>query len=332
MRDSKITISDIAEALGVSKTTVSRAISGKGRIGEDTKVRIMQYIEEHDYIPNVIAKGLAQQRTYTIAVVWPGDYNAVDLPFFQRCMFGMNEITSALGYDIIVSILVGDDLSNLKRIVENRKVDGVILMRTMLNDIPAAYLKNTNIPFVAIGSTADTDIIQIDNDNYEACKELTSILIGKGMRRMALIGGSTNHIITNTRYKGFMDAFETAGIEVDEDLIYLDIDSLLKVDAILEDLLKKKIDAVICMDDDIAGKVIAKCRNGNIRIPQDLRIASFYYSSLLENATPSVTSLNFNDRNLGAVAARTLLEIIDGKTPGNQMLGNYEVILKESTK
>ena len=71
----KITISDIAEALQVSKTTVSRAISGKGRISEETRLKVLEYIEEKDYKPNVIAKGLAQQRTYNIGLVIPGDCN-----------------------------------------------------------------------------------------------------------------------------------------------------------------------------------------------------------------------------------------------------------------
>ena len=64
-----ITIADVAEALGVSKTTVSRAISGKGRIGEATRERVRAYIEEHDYQPNVIAKGLAQSKTFNICGV-----------------------------------------------------------------------------------------------------------------------------------------------------------------------------------------------------------------------------------------------------------------------
>ena len=69
-----ITISDVAEALGVSKTTVSRAISGKGRIGAATRKRVLEYIQEHDYKPNVIARGLAQSKTFNICVVMPGDY------------------------------------------------------------------------------------------------------------------------------------------------------------------------------------------------------------------------------------------------------------------
>ena len=84
-----ITIADVAEALGVSKTTVSRAISGKGRIGEATRERVLAYIEEHDYQPNVIAKGLAQSKTFNICVVMPEHYGMSDLTFFQDCLFGI---------------------------------------------------------------------------------------------------------------------------------------------------------------------------------------------------------------------------------------------------
>ncbi len=332
MPDDKITIDDVARALGISKTTVSRAISGKGRVGVDTKAKVMEYIEKHNYRPNVMARALAQQRTFNIGVVWPDDYNAVDLPFFQRCMIGMSEITSSFGYDIVVSLIAGGDISGLRRIIENHKVDGVILTRTMVNDAPAEYLKEAGIPFVAIGKTTDPDIISVDNDNYDACKELTSILLAKGLRKLALIGGSTNHYITRTRYEGFAAAFEELKLDIDQNLIYLDVDNNLRVAGIIKSLLKKNIDGVICMDDSIAGEVIARCRDEHIKIPEDLRVASFYNSSLLDSTIPSVTSLNFNDKNLGAEAARILLAIIDGENVQNKMLRNYEVILKESTK
>ena len=332
MGDSKITIDDIARELGISKTTVSRAISGKGRVGDETRSRVLQYIEEHNYKPNMMARALAQQKTYNIGVVWPDDYNAVDLPFFQRCMIGMSEVTSSYGYDIVVSLITGDDISGLKRIIDNHKVDGIILTRTLVHDRPARFLKESGIPFVAVGSSDDADIITVDNDNFSACTELTSILIAKGLKRLALIGGSTGHIITRTRSDGFMEAFKEAGINVDPSLVYLDVENVSKVGTILKELLKKNIDGVICMDDNLAGEVIARCRDEHIRIPEELRLASFYNSSILESAVPSVTSLNFNDRNLGAVAAKTLLDLIDNGHTSSRMLSNYEVVLKESTK
>lgn len=329
---SKITIDDVARALGISKTTVSRAISGKGRVGDDTRQKVMSFIEEHNYIPNINARALAGQKTYNIGVIWPDDYNAVDLPFFQRCMIGISEVTASYGYDVIVTLVSGDDISGIKRIIDNHKVDGIILTRTLVKDNAAYFLKNSGIPFVAVGKTYDSDVVYVDNDNFSACKELTAILIAKGLKRLALIGGSTNHIITRTRHEGFMAAFEDAGIAVDPSLIYLEVEDISRVGNILKELQNKNIDGIVCMDDAIAGEIMSKCRDEHIRIPEDLRIASFYNSSILENAVPSVTSLNFNDRNLGANAAKTLLDMIAGADVSSKTLSNYEVVLKESTK
>lgn len=83
----KMTIADVADALNISKTTVSRAISGKGRIGAETRRRVMEYIEEHNYKPSVIAKGLAQSKSYNIGWVMPSDYSVVDLPFFRSALW-----------------------------------------------------------------------------------------------------------------------------------------------------------------------------------------------------------------------------------------------------
>ena len=148
-----ITISDVAEALGVSKTTVSRAISGKGRIGEATRQKVLAYIEEHDYKPNVIAKSLAQSKTFNICVAMPGDYALVDLPFFQEAIMGIQEIAGMMEYDILLCISQGDDVASLKRIIMNRKVDGVILLRTFVNDPQVEFLIEKDIPFVAAGSS-----------------------------------------------------------------------------------------------------------------------------------------------------------------------------------
>ena len=240
MSDAKITIDDIARALGISKTTVSRAISGKGRVGLETKKKVLEFIEEHDYKPNMMARALASQKTFNIGVVWPDDYNAVDLPFFQRCMIGVSEVTSSYGYDILVSLITGDDISGLKRLIDNHKVDGIILTRTLVNDKPAKFLKESGIPFVTVGSCDDPDIISVDNDNFSACKELTSILIAKGLKRLALIGGSAGHIITRTRYEGFLEAFKEMNLTVDPNLVYLDVENNSKVGNILKELLKKK--------------------------------------------------------------------------------------------
>ena len=155
----KMTISDVAEALNISKTTVSRAISGKGRIGAETRRRVLEYIEEHNYKPSVIAKGLAQSKSYNIGWVMPSDYSVVDLPFFQKCLMGLLEMAAPVDYDVLVCTVSPDDMSQLERIVENHKVDGVVLGRTLVNDAPAEYLKEKKIPFVVVGSMDDDNVV-----------------------------------------------------------------------------------------------------------------------------------------------------------------------------
>lgn len=330
--EKKITIGDIADALGVSKTTVSRAISGKGRIGGETKDKIMQYIEEHNYRPNVIAKGLATSRTYNIGLAMPGDYDLIDLPFFQKCMMGVSEMASSMDYDVIISMVSANDISQLERMINNHKVDGIILTRTLVSDPPAEFLKEHDIPFVAIGTSSDKQITQIDNDHRGACKELTSILLSRGVGKMALIGGNRSHVVTQKRLQGYFDAFVDRGMTVDNDLIYLDIESKIMTDKIVEELLDKKVECILCMDDSICRNVLNKLKKSQIRVPQDVKIASFYNSSMLENNIPAITSLQFDVMRLGVVSCRLLLEKLEGKEVPQRTLLGYEVSMKESTQ
>ena len=214
--EKNITISDVAEALGVSKTTVSRAISGKGRISEATRQKVLQYIDEHDYKPNVIAQSLAQSKTFNICVVMPGDYALVDLPFFQEAIMGIQEIAGMMEYDILLCICQENDITGLQRIIMNRKVDGVILLRTVVDDPQIDFLMGRNIPFVATGSSQNKKVIQIDHDHKNACKELTSIILMKGMKRISILGGDEKIVANRTRMKGIKAAYEENGTPLDE--------------------------------------------------------------------------------------------------------------------
>ena len=175
------TIEDIARELGVSKTTVSRAISGKGRISQATRDRVQAFIKEHDYRPNVVAKGLAQRKTYNIALLMPKDYVATEFLFFKDCMNGICEVASSYDYDIIISMIDGEDVSQIQRLEANRKVDGIIVSRTVVSSKVQKYLKNCKEPYILIGPSSDPEVPFVDNKNQEAGKELTSIMLMKGL-------------------------------------------------------------------------------------------------------------------------------------------------------
>ena len=332
--DKNLTINDIADTLGVSKTTVSRAISGKGRIGEETRNRVLQYIEEHNYRPNVIAKGLAQSRTYNIGLVIPGDYNIVELPFFQNCMLGISKIASSMDYDVLVSIVTAEDISRLQRVVVNHKVDGFILTRTLVNDAPAEYLKDTGIPCVTSGRTEDSSVVWIDNDHQSACRELTGRLIAQGMERIALIGGNRNHMVNRYRVQGFLDARRhlEGNAAPEGEYVFSDVEDMETVEKIVEKLLREKIQCIISTDDYLCGCVLNILQQRKIRVPEQVKIASFYDSSFLENYMPSVTSIQFDIEELGKMTCKTLLAMIEGQeVPGQRLLG-YQISMRDSTK
>lgn len=331
-KDKNITIADVAEALGVSKTTVSRAISGKGRIGKETRERVLAYIEEHNYKPNVIAKGLAQSKTYNLCVVMPGEYDVVDLTFFQECLFGIQEIAGNMEYDLLLSICQTNDISSLERIVANRKVDGAILMRTFVEDPQIEFLQKKGLPFVTIGSSNYEGVVQVDHNHKSACKELTSIILMKNLKKIALIGGDETHVVTQSRLRGFREAYDKMGLEVDESLLYLNLDNHILIDKVVKEALERKVDCILCMDDAVCSRVLKMLREQHIKVPQEVKLASFYNSTILENSVPSITSLSFNAKELGMVACRTLLDLVEGTEVKERTLLPYEVVLKESTK
>lgn len=327
----KLTISDVADALGVSKTTVSRSISGKGRIGEETKERVLNYIQEHNFKPNVMAKGLAQSKTYNICVAYPTDCKITELPFFQESLIGIVQQAAKEQYDILIAMVSNTNISQLKRIIQNHKVDGVILLRTLLDDNCIKYLKQSDIPFVTVGSTKESGVIQVDNDNTGACRGLTMLLLTEGIERIALIGGNVQHVVTQNRCQGFKEAFEKWGKKADERKVYLGVEEEEAIYNCVEDALGKNAECIIAMDDNICKKILNKLRQDHIEVPRDIKIASFYHSEELDKNIPSITSLKFDLQALGAATCSTLFAVMEGKEVQQKTILGYEMILKEST-
>ncbi len=330
MGNENITIADVAAALGVSKTTVSRAISGKGRIGDATRQRVLAYIEEHNYRPNVIAKGLAQSVTFNICVVMPDDYVLVDLPFFHEVIVGIQETASENGYDILLCVSRENETGHLRRILDNRKVDGVILLRTFLKDLHIELLQEKKIPFVTAGSTLYRNTTQVDNDHSSACAELTLLLLSRGFRRIALFGGAESFVVTQSRLLGYHEAFAQALIDEVPELIFMNLDREA-ADAAVETAISRQAECILCMDDMLCSQVLGKLRMLQVSVPEEMCVASYYNSSVLSHNVPDITSLSFNERELGKEACRLLLEQLAGADAPKKLLLSYQIVEGSST-
>jgi DNA-binding LacI/PurR family transcriptional regulator len=332
LNNNKITIADIAENLGVSKSTVSRAISGKGRIGKETVKRVYDYIESCNYKPNYLAKGLATSKTYNIGVAFPADVNVGNTPFFQGLLLGVCEVAAALNYDVLVTTVKESDINLLRRLVENNKVDGIVLTRNLLNDMAINYLTESGMPFVLVGSCEDETIIQIDNNHKEACEKLVSLLLADGVRKIAMIGGDRNHIVNKYRCEGYYNALNNYEIAIDHDLIFLDCYSQVFVEQAVRNIIRNKADCIVCTDDVICGRVLSILRDEGISVPNDMKIASFYDSYHLETHNPPVTAIGINVEDLGTEAGKRLIGLIDGNDQNNKSVLDYEIHLRRSTK
>lgn len=328
----EISISEIAGRLDISVTTVSRALSGKGRVGEETRKRILDYIEEHDYIPNIHRPKEIEKPARTICVTLPGEEDFAEMPYFQKIMLSIYDYLQTRDYDIIVIKIKANDITALERVIQKRKVDGVILTRTIEDSIAIHYLQREKIPFVVIGSYNDTEVYQVDVEQENACRELTSILIRMGIRKIALFCADISHMVTQNRYNGFVKAFEENHLAVDSSLIFDEAGYQLVAEKVIEDMLKKQVECIVCMDDNICMNVLNKLRKENVRIPEDIKVASFFNNSLLSNYYPPITCLDFDIRELGMAAAKMMLDVLEGNdTPKRLELG-YQVMLKNSTK
>lgn len=320
-----ITIGDVADALGISKSTVSRAISGKGRVGEATRNEVLRYIEEHNYVPSALARGLANQRTYNVGLIMPDNFADVDLPFFQKCLMGICETAHENDYNVLISMAGNSDNTQLERMLDNRKIDGVLLTRTQADDAKVRLLQERDIPFVTIGSYDDDNVIQVDNDNERACYELTRKIIEGGAEKIILVSQDNDYIVTKLRMKGFLQAADESDIEVRIHNVPENVkDKAWEVIALNEAQLFNA-DYVICMDDGICLRLLDEAYKKGLRISEDLKIASFYGSALLDKYSQDIVSVEFDSRNLGKIACKTLLDVIEEREYSDKTLLDYSL-------
>lgn len=330
-KTTNLTIKDVARALNVSTTTVSRAISGKGRIGEDTARRVREYIQEHNYVPNAIAQSLADQKTYNIGVIVP-ELDAMDShAFFRSCVTGVCRELSDTLYDVLMIIDEDGDGGKLARALERGKLDGAIVSRAHVRGKSTTRLRQAGVPFVLVGFSPDTTICRVDHDHRAACAGLTRQLLAGG-RELALLGGDRQLYVTQDRLQGFLDAHRATGVSVRENRLYFELNNPERMETALDSVLSSGARCLVCMDDRICAMALSLLHHRGLHIPRDVQVASFYDSFTLETYTPAITSLHFDAQKLGAAACRMLLDQLEGRRASSQETVGYEIALRASTE
>ena len=216
-------LKELSLHLGLSPTTVSRALNGYPEVSERTRRRVLEAAERHNYSPNTRAKRLATGRAMTIGHLLPmsREHEVVN-PIFADFIAGASKRYSESGYDLLLSVVRDEDEKETYRQLATRgAVDGVVVHGPKVNDTRIDMLQELRLPFVVHGRSSDVsqDYSWIDVNNRRAFARATSFLLDLGHRSIALINGLASMDFAMRRRLGYTDALQERGITPDESLM-----------------------------------------------------------------------------------------------------------------
>ncbi len=312
----RITINDVAREAGVSPSTVSRVISKNPRISKLTTESVLSHMKRLGYHPNAIARNLAINSSKTIALIMPENPGEALLnPFFPVALRGIVKTSTKNGYDILLSSTTEiTDMQIVKGLVSAAKVDGVLFMTSKIENKSIEYLREIEFPFSVIGSPYEDvdDTNHVDNDNERASYELTTYLVDKGSKSIALITGGRFLTLTEQRIKGFRRAISEKGLDEESGRLFVGEFNEETGYRYAREIIDsgEKFDAVVATDDVVAYGVVSAFIERGLSVPEDTMVAGFNNSLLSRQCAVPITSVEINADLLGAQAVDIIMENI----------------------
>jgi len=336
-----ITIKDIATIAGVSTSTVSLVMSGKGYVSNKTRQKVQNVIDEYNYRPLLAARQLANNRTGNLGFIISDVHLARSEAFYSRVLHGAE--LEARNYDTsLILSSVAMDLAipgNIPRFLKGRDVDGVIVAGSVPDEL-IRYLKNENIPLVLIDyRVPNLKIDTVFMDNRSGLSLVINHLVSQKIKKIAFIGGSNRHPSIKERFEGYQIAMEHAGlghISRDEKYRYF-IESETNMEVGIEgisEVLKNvpDIEAVVCVNDTTAAGCIQQLRKLKKRIPKDIAVVGFDNNNYASMTHPPLTSVQVPKIELGVEAIRLLISRIENPQQIHQTrIIPVDLIIRESS-
>jgi len=312
------TIKDVARALNISITTVSRALDGYPDVSAETRELAVRASREMGYTPNRAARQLRRQRAETIGYILPTERPQFADAFYSEFIAGLGDLAAASNFDLLVSAAPPNssaEKSLYERWAQGRKVDGMVVNRTRLQDWRLQYLTDRQIPFVSLErSLLPLEFIGVETDAAQGWLDLLGHLTSQGHSSIAYIGASPELKIEHDRFHGYLSGLESASIALNPGLVlranltpeggYQAARQLLA--------LENAPTAIVCVNDLTAIGAMHAAHEHGLKVGRDIAIAGFDGIADAAHTQPPLTTLDQPVYEIARHLAAMLLNLVNG--------------------
>lgn len=334
----KITIKIIAKELGVSVSTVSKALRDSYEISKETKDRIKAYADYYNYRPNNLALQLRNQKTKVIGIILP----KIVHHFFSTVIKGIEDEANKRGYNIMVCFSNNNEKKEAETIdvLTNGSVDGLLVSiakETLENNTFSHFerLTENEVPLVLFDRThASINCDKVIVDDIGAGYKATKYLLDLGCKNIAIITTPEHVTVGLHREQGYEKALKEQGEVIDRDLI-IEVDEEKDIYTQIKELFKYEVDAVFAVNEIYAAIAIRIAKEKGLRVPEDISIVGFTDGLISEYSSPSITTVVQHGFTMGKQAAEMLIDRIengDDKKRFQTKVISSNLKIRESTK
>ncbi len=329
-----MTLHDLAQVAGVDPSTVSRVLNDDQTlvIKDETRQRILDAVEQLQYVPNAMARGLRRQRSQMIGLLVPDIAN----PFFPEIILGAERVFSEAGFRLLLGN-TDEDPEKERSYVELLRanvVEGLMLATAFTQDETVEELSRLGVPFVLVNRAHEGTTNYVVVNDRQATRSAVDYLIGIGHRRIAHVSGPLYTETGLARLRGYREGLRAAHIEYRDDYVvegdFKETSGARAVERLWQ--LPDPPTALMAANDLLALGALDACRRMGVQVPEELSIIGFNDVPVASMVTPSLTTVRVPLLEMGMASARRLLDLLEGRgTPSAPIVLDTELVVRSST-
>ncbi|TDL80283.1 LacI family DNA-binding transcriptional regulator [Peribacillus frigoritolerans] len=324
------TIKDVAKLAGVAVSTASYALNHNSRVNAETAKRVLEAAKTLNYQKNGIARDLKRSKTETIGII----VQDLSGPFYSELMRGVQDTLLTHQYGLIACSSIGGNVTTASKFLQERRVDGVIILAESLPDELILGSVREDFPIIVLDRKLDSDsIIHVLVDNFSGGYQATQHLIDLGHKKLAYIGGPSHNRDNQLRFEGYKQALKDSCITLHPSWIlqgqYTREGGYSAAKILM--MQGNAPSAVFCANDEMAVGALKAFKESGLHIPDDLSIIGFDDIEISQYISPPLSTVKQSNYEIGSLAAHLIYQALNEGIEGKDYILPTELVLRKST-